>query len=372
MKRLVYIFIGLITSTFVYASVSHTLDDTFFEKEFQQIIRFEMLHFNDENSLDEKSIETLDAAIVKIKELQKSSKIKVTLVGHAYKAADYYPQKMQNNLGYVNESSKNDDNRSENYVKAIEKKLIDKGIDRSSLYIYDKEGQLPAFTDEIPESGSLSNRVMLSIYVLKPEDIDSDRDGVFDRYDRCPGTPRGSKVDKNGCPIDSDHDGVLDYKDKCPDTPPKGVLVDSHGCPLDSDHDGVVDYKDKCENTPEGIRVDPFGCPLKQTLKLHFKSNSAKILKNSYGEIQKFAEFLKKNPGYKVKITGHTDSIGKAVVNMQLSLQRAKSVKKALVAEGIDASRIVTAGRGELDPIESNRTAEGRKANRRIEIKLFH
>ncbi len=55
---------------------------------------------------------------------------------------------------------------------------------------------------------------------------DSDGDGVPDRRDKCPNTPRGAIVDKDGCPMDSDGDGVYDGIDKCPDTP-KGVRVDA-------------------------------------------------------------------------------------------------------------------------------------------------
>jgi len=90
---------------------------------------------------------------------------------------------------------------------------------------------------------------------------DSDGDGVPDDIDRCPNTPKGVRVDEFGCPIDSDHDGIPDYLDKCPNTP-AGVKVDSAGCPLDSDHDGVPDYLDKCSNTPPGVAVDADGCPL--------------------------------------------------------------------------------------------------------------
>lgn len=60
--------------------------------------------------------------------------------------------------------------------------------------------------------------------------IDSDGDGVPDKQDLCPKTPRGTKVDKNGCPLDTDNDQVPDYQDKCPATP-KGAKVDKNGCP---------------------------------------------------------------------------------------------------------------------------------------------
>ncbi len=91
--------------------------------------------------------------------------------------------------------------------------------------------------------------------------IDSDNDGVPDYLDKCPNTPAGVAVDKNGCPIDSDNDGVPDYLDKCPNTP-AGAVVDQNGCPVDSDNDGVPDYLDKCPNTPAGVTVDKNGCPL--------------------------------------------------------------------------------------------------------------
>jgi outer membrane beta-barrel protein len=89
---------------------------------------------------------------------------------------------------------------------------------------------------------------------------DEDGDGVPDRRDRCPGTPRGAIVDENGCGIDSDGDGVFDGIDRCPDTP-ADYTVDEKGCPLDSDGDGVNDALDKCPDTPKGATVDEHGCP---------------------------------------------------------------------------------------------------------------
>jgi OmpA-OmpF porin, OOP family len=90
---------------------------------------------------------------------------------------------------------------------------------------------------------------------------DSDKDGVKDKFDQCPDTPRGAIVDQYGCPLDSDGDGVYDGIDLCPDTR-KGCVVDITGCPLDTDKDGVCDGLDKCPDTPAGVAVDVRGCPL--------------------------------------------------------------------------------------------------------------
>lgn len=91
-------------------------------------------------------------------------------------------------------------------------------------------------------------------------EFDSDDDGVVDSKDVCPNTPSGIKVDEFGCPVDEDKDGVPDYQDDCPGTL-SNVKVDSKGCPLDSDGDGVADYTDICPDTPAGVAVDELGCP---------------------------------------------------------------------------------------------------------------
>ncbi|MDX1747242.1 MAG: thrombospondin type 3 repeat-containing protein [Halobacteriales archaeon] len=90
---------------------------------------------------------------------------------------------------------------------------------------------------------------------------DTDMDGVPDKDDLCPNTPRGVIVDETGCPVDSDGDGVPDGLDACPNTP-EGAMVDERGCPLDSDNDGVFDGIDQCPNTPAGVQVDETGCPI--------------------------------------------------------------------------------------------------------------
>ena len=354
--------------------------NTFMDGNFVEIIRFDDILFSEER-VDESSEKIVDETTEKIKNYTKNGKvIKVTLIGHTDRPtddkneqiadSDSYANSIQNMFRYsLNEN--NSTSISEDYANTLKDRLVDNNISKDILFVEYRGGKDLAFNGDESEDRDLSNRVMVTIYVDEPVDIDSDRDGVFDNLDRCPNTPRLSKVDKYGCPIDSDKDGVLDYKDRCAKTP-KGVQVDRNGCPVDSDGDGVVDYKDKCQDTLEGFKVDPNGCPLKSTLKLNFTPSSDKIQVGSNDEIKRFAKFMRENKLYKAKITGHTDSVGKAVTNMKLSQRRAHATKVALVAEGVEPSRLTTAGRGELDPIESNRLKEGRKVNRRIEVELFY
>ena len=67
---------------------------------------------------------------------------------------------------------------------------------------------------------------------------------------------------------------------------------------------------------------------------------------------------------------GHTDSIGSNAYNQKLSVRRANSVKAYLVSKGIAANRIYTEGKGETQPVASNKTKEGRAKNRRVEIEV--
>jgi OmpA-OmpF porin, OOP family len=104
------------------------------------------------------------------------------------------------------------------------------------------------------------------------------------------------------------------------------------------------------------------------TIDVKFKFNKADIVTEYDSELLTFADVLKKYPDLHVIIEGHTDNVGTAKYNKTLSQKRAENVKKYLVDKlGIDASRLKTIGYGFEKPIASNKTAEGRKKNRRVE-----
>lgn len=103
-----------------------------------------------------------------------------------------------------------------------------------------------------------------------------------------------------------------------------------------------------------------------------FDTNSDKINASSYGVLKDIAGALTENPSVKIKIIGHTDSDGETQANLVLSQKRAIAVKNMLSSEfKIEQSRMITDGKGENEPSESNATTVGKANNRRVEfIKL--
>jgi outer membrane protein OmpA-like peptidoglycan-associated protein len=99
-----------------------------------------------------------------------------------------------------------------------------------------------------------------------------------------------------------------------------------------------------------------------------FDFNRATLRPGAEAKIGQIATILKQYPDHKISVEGHTDSIGSNAYNQRLSEQRAAAVAKALVAGGVEASMISSRGFGRTQPVASNKTAEGRQQNRRVEI----
>jgi len=101
---------------------------------------------------------------------------------------------------------------------------------------------------------------------------------------------------------------------------------------------------------------------------VYFEYNQATLVQESHRELDNLVEVMLENKGMQIEIAGHTDSIGGASYNQNLSQQRADAVANYLVSKKIDKTRIVSKGYGESKPIDTNETEEGRARNRRVEF----
>lgn len=104
---------------------------------------------------------------------------------------------------------------------------------------------------------------------------------------------------------------------------------------------------------------------------LFFVFAKTELLPESDGALTEMFDFLNDNPSVRIRITGHTDSIGKDKDNQILSEGRANAVRQAMIDRGIDPDRIEAEGKGESEPIDTNDTEEGRQKNRRVEFTIL-
>ncbi|MGW8121923.1 OmpA family protein [Roseivirga echinicomitans] len=205
---------------------------------------------------------------------------------------------------------------------------------------------------------------------------DTDGDGVLDKDDACP-TEAGPAANK-GCPWpDTDGDGVLDKDDACPTV---AGPVANKGCPWpDTDGDGVLDKDDKCPTVAGPASND--GCPIVEDIdavqdfialsarEIQFELNSSKLTAESFPTLDKVVEVMKAGD-FSIDLNGYADITGTPEYNLQLSKERAESVKTYLVGKGIAANRLHTTGYGIANPVASNDTRAGRILNRRVEMRI--
>ena len=246
----------------------------------------------------------------------------------------------------------------------------------------------------------------VTIALPPPAPIDTDGDGITDDMDKCPNIPGVAKYE--GCPIpDTDGDGINDEEDKCPSI---AGLLKYYGCPVpDTDGDGINDELDKCPNVPGIAKYE--GCPIPDTdgdgindeidkcptrpgipenngcpeVKIEiikkaeyaakhilFLTGKATLLKSSKVKLNEVVKIMNEDADLKLSIEGHTDNVGKSEANQTLSENRAASVKTYLISQGIDENRLTSEGFGDSNPVDTNKTAAGRKNNRRVELLLSY
>jgi outer membrane protein OmpA-like peptidoglycan-associated protein len=102
-----------------------------------------------------------------------------------------------------------------------------------------------------------------------------------------------------------------------------------------------------------------------------FASGQTTLVEGGRSSLAEVVDLLQTEPDKKIRVEGHTDSLGDAEANLQLSEQRAQAVLEALVSMGVSSERISALGMGEDFPIASNEDEEGRARNRRVDVILL-
>ncbi len=142
---------------------------------------------------------------------------------------------------------------------------------------------------------------------------------------------------------------------------------------VDTDKDGVFDRLDECADSPLDIDVDEKGCSIiaVEIEGVNFELQSFELTKDSKRILNEAALVINANPELRIEVQAHTDSKGSEKYNLKLSEQRAASVKKYLVSQGVDSNQLESKGYGESQPVADNKTEEERAKNRRVELNVI-
>lgn len=165
-----------------------------------------------------------------------------------------------------------------------------------------------------------------------------------------------------------------DLEEKKADQLEHFIVLDDARVPIVLDNQRV--------STAAGIRIVRITWPERRSIErdleraresvvygIYFDYNSAVLRAESDLVLQEIAEVLRAHADWTLRIEGHTDSIGGAAFNQDLSVRRAQAVRTALGERfGIDVSRLSTSGAGASRPVDRNDTPEGRARNRRVEL----
>lgn len=142
---------------------------------------------------------------------------------------------------------------------------------------------------------------------------------------------------------------------------------------------GIGNYMDRQEADmqqalaqSEAAQITREGNLLAVTLKgdVTFDTDSTMVRPGLYDEIDRIAKVMVQYPETQITVQGHTDSTGDAGYNQRLSERRAEAVKDLIIQRGVSPHRISSVGYGETLPVATNATPEGRRMNRRVEIRI--
>lgn len=130
----------------------------------------------------------------------------------------------------------------------------------------------------------------------------------------------------------------------------------------------IGSYKEK---TNDDLKIAPIKANVDVPLNnVFFETGKAVLRSDSYPELDKIVDILLKNASLVIEIQGHTDNVGSNESNQKLSQDRAEAVRKYLLSKKVQNERVTSIGYGEMRPVATNDTEEGRAQNRRVQLSI--
>ena len=227
---------------------------------------------------------------------------------------------------------------------------------------------------------------------------DTDRDGIRDDVDQCPGTPAGTQVTPNGCPpVNTDSIAAAERaaaeraaaeRAAAERAAAERARADSVAAAERARADSIVAAERAAAMAERDSIARAAGISAAQIQALrdslrklsenansnivlpgvNFATGTSTLTQSSRYILDEVAATLNENPNIRVEVAGHTDNTGGRALNERLSRARAESVKNYLVTKGVSADRMTTAGYAWDRPVAPNTTRAGRALNRRTEL----
>lgn len=132
-----------------------------------------------------------------------------------------------------------------------------------------------------------------------------------------------------------------------------------------------VQWQQGLKEISKTIYLQPLREEIQTFENITFASNDSTISEGSYPDLLKIVQMMQDQERIKIEISSHTDAIGDEEKNLLLSKSRAAAIRSYLISKGIAPDRLTIQWFGESRPVASNETAEGRRKNRRVEIKIM-
>lgn len=377
---LLFLLISTLLSANIYDEYKLTKDTNvsqtknyFFDGEFEEIIRFDDIIF--ENEIFSLAVsDSLKEVSKKINSYKDGKReFYVSIIGHTQATtddknenkidSDTYANKIQN-IFRDSFDTNSSEKLSKDYAQQVKKYLLDKNVSEETIYLECRKDLDRVYSDKI----DVSNRVMVTLYVEKNLDIDDD--GVVNSRDLCPDTKIGHRVDKDGCKFKTiillaenkkDHNAIVVATEQ------DSRVIDKARdyTMIKSKNDFPRLYKSMSDEDMKSIFPDVLESNDVKVFTMYFHSRDFVNVDTKLNEI---IEFVKNNKDSYIQIIGHTDSKGAQAYNEELAKKRAEVVALKIKKSGVKYLHIQVESYGESNLAVKTPDGVSEALNRRVEI----